>query len=114
MIDRMLLTLLRLWNGKEKLSFAFWGVFVPVSVIAQLVKYVVRESGEERSAVVLGLIVLVILVCKIFSLVSVWRCAPNVATPDSPLPLLSRIVVVVSLAPVVLVVAALMAAALGS
>ena len=113
MLDHILLTLLRLWNGKEKLSFAFWGVFVPISVIAQFVKYFGKRSGADGSVVVLALIVLLIVLSKAFSLVAVWRCAPNVATPDSPMPLLARIVVVISLAPAVLVIGVLLASIVG-
>lgn len=105
---------LRLWNGNHQLSVAFWGVFIPVFTVGQLVKFVLKKEllvGLEFLAVI---VVSLLLVCKVFSLVAVWRCAPNIKTEDAPYPMLARGVVILSLLPFLLTIFVFMAALVGA
>ncbi len=62
----MLMFLLKLWNGNERLFIAFWYVLVPISIIQYLF--------AAPSTLIMQLFLLLIV---IYSYVAVWRCAPN-------------------------------------
>ena len=72
-MDKFIVSALRLWNGKERLSLAFWGVFVPVLFLPMLVPVFNLSKIKPQSAI----IVIVFIVLKVFSIVALWRCAPN-------------------------------------
>ena len=72
-MDKFIVSVLRLWNGKERLSFAFWGVFFPILFFPIVISIF---SALEIKAL-LALVVIIFIVLKIFSIVALWRCAPN-------------------------------------
>ena len=72
-MDKFIVSLLRLWNGKERLGFAFWGVFVPIFFYP----IVISLFSALHTKVLLPLLVIIFILLKIFSIVALWRCAPN-------------------------------------
>ena len=97
-----MIKLLRIWNGKESLNLAFWGVFVPIFIFGRLVRWGLGALESEAAFLTFTVVIVILFPLKIYSLVSLWRCAPNTARPDSPFTLLSRVLVVLSLIPFVL------------
>ena len=113
-MSKILVHALKLWNGRQQLSIAFWGVFVPVFIAGRLFKLGIKSSGLEDNLLIASMGLILILAAKMFSMVAVWRCAPNVKVKDSPLPVLARGVVVLSLLPFAVLLLALVAAAFGA
>ena len=74
-MNKALIATLRLWNGNEKLSFAFWSVFVPIFFFPIIFPIVQLAA----SVFITVITVLIFIALKIFSLVALWRCAPNVS-----------------------------------
>lgn len=62
----MLLTILRLWNGNERLVVAFWYLFLPLQIIHYI--FIVNTPL---------LIQMLFFLLIVFSYIAVWRCAPN-------------------------------------
>jgi hypothetical protein len=104
-MDKILIKISRLWNGKESLSVAFWGLYAPLFFCSQGLKLLV-SNGYVNSDGILFMVSMIFLVgFKVFSLICLWRCSSNTKEQNSPFTWLAKGIVIfgiVTLLPIVL------------
>ena len=93
-MNNLISSILRLWNGEARLSFAFWGVFFPIF----FVHCVLSEFDSFFPIVLRAIIFCVFLLLDIFCMLALWRCASNSATHINLKKYLARVFVLINLA----------------
>ena len=103
-MDKLLIKILRLWNGKEPLSVAFWGLYLPIAIIYRVLEHFAKNNYSSTYVEYFGILIMALFIpMKILSLVALWRCAPNTKEIKSPFTWLARGLVLLNLAPLIIV-----------
>jgi hypothetical protein len=95
-MENLALRILKLINGNEKLFVAFWFVYVPIAMLTTLPKLLGFSINVGNEISTLVIFIFVYLLLKVFSLVSLWRCAPNVTYNSKLKTALARGLVVIN------------------
>lgn len=77
-MEKLILSILRLLNGNERLFVSFWYVYIPILLITNIPRFLDLHVNVENRMPILILFIILFFILKAFSLVSLWRCAPNV------------------------------------
>jgi hypothetical protein len=97
-MTKLMVQILKLWNGNQSLAVAFWGIYFPIMALHLFV-----VPKEITSALIFFAKFLHMLAWG-FSLVALWRCAPNVNYKNLPFRTLAKILVVINLLPLFLII----------
>lgn len=101
-MEKLIIKLLRLWNGKEKLALAFWGVYIPVIIINATTLFFGGSFFDDHP-IKFGLFFLVqYALLKTYSLVTLWRCTPNVSPHFHRWSTVAKVIVILNCAHIVL------------
>jgi hypothetical protein len=72
--------ILSFWNGNEELWNAFWIVGICSNIVTEIGLGAAFNATEYYNITSLGLLILILIpyiAIKVWTIVSVWRCAPN-------------------------------------
>jgi hypothetical protein len=75
-MNNLISSVLRLWNGEARLSFAFWGVFFPIFFF----NCVLSEFDRFFPIALRIIIFSVFLTLDLFCMFVLWRCSSNSVT----------------------------------
>jgi len=97
-MTNLMVQLLKLWNGNQSLAVAFWGIYVPIIALQLLLRQ------WEITSFLIATANLLLLLAWAFSLVAIWKCAPNVNNKNLPFPMLAKTLVIINLLPFILII----------
>lgn len=98
-MESLMVHILRLWNGNQSLAVAFWMIYVPIMAL-----HLFLRQWEIDSFFVAIIHASFFMLAWAFSLVAIWRCAPNVSNKNLPFPILAKTLVIVNLLPLILII----------
>jgi hypothetical protein len=79
-MNKLIIHLLKYWNGHLKLIHSFLHVYLPLTVIWMVIKQIIKgatDIDQSGSIIVVGGAIVVGFAVAIYKCIGLWRCANN-------------------------------------